>query len=176
MDVEKVAVPLLEAMEAVIKAAENYVDEYTPLLEAIRVDKEIADGSGNRQRVALLDTVEKYRRIRDRMGRPTARVTLYRRSGKYYTEEEWRIPEKAIGPYEMQRSPDFRRIDGGPVVVESQEPWGYPHIFPAEQLDERDEAWLRDGTPLEPGWVACPKCKRPLRADYDPATTSHVCY
>lgn len=31
----------------------------------------------------------------------------------------------------MELSPDFRRIDGGAVLVDSQEPWGYPHLFPA---------------------------------------------
>lgn len=64
-----------------------------------------------------------------------ARVTLYRRSGKYYTKENWRIPESATGPYDMDRSPDFRRIDAGPVVVEAQEPWGFPHLFPGEPAD-----------------------------------------
>lgn len=42
----------------------------------------------------------------------TATVILFKPSGKYYTEEPWRIPEDAIGPYDMQRSPDFRRIGG----------------------------------------------------------------
>jgi hypothetical protein len=57
-------------------------------------------------------------------------VVLFKPSGKYYTEEPWRIPEGAIGPYDMLRSPDFRRIGGGAVLVESQEPWGFPHLFP----------------------------------------------
>jgi hypothetical protein len=61
-----------------------------------------------------------------------ARVILFKESGKYYTEEEWEIPEKAIGPYDMERSPDFRRIGNGAVLVETQEPWGYPHLFPNE--------------------------------------------
>lgn len=60
-------------------------------------------------------------------------VILFRRSGKYYTEENWEIPEDAIVPADMIRSKDFRRIsDGGAVLVESQEPWGYPHLFPSE--------------------------------------------
>lgn len=57
-----------------------------------------------------------------------AKVILFKPSGRYYTEEEWRIPEGAIGPHDMERSPDFRRIYGGPVLVEG-EPWGYPHLF-----------------------------------------------
>lgn len=62
-------------------------------------------------------------------------VILFRESGKYYTEEYWRIPEGAIGPYDMLRSPDFRRIDHvGPVLIPTQEPWGFPHIFPAPVL------------------------------------------
>ena len=66
----------------------------------------------------------------------TATVVLFKPSGKYYTEERWRIPEmthdghRVAGPYDMIGSPDFRRIDGGAVLVETQEPWGYPHLFP----------------------------------------------
>jgi hypothetical protein len=58
-----------------------------------------------------------------------ATVILFKPSGKYYTEEEWEIPEGAIGPYDMDRSDDWRRIMGGAVLVESQEPWGFPHLF-----------------------------------------------
>lgn len=76
-----------------------------------------------------------------------AHVILFRPSGKYYTDEYWRIPTyqdaienmgygytyaagDLITPYGMVYSPDFRRIDGGPVLVPTQEPWGYPHLFP----------------------------------------------
>lgn len=70
-----------------------------------------------------------------------ARVILFKPSGKYYCEEEWRIPKmvpvpgtsrmrNVIGPYDMGFSPDFRRISGGSVLVETQEPWNYPHLFP----------------------------------------------
>ncbi|MEV4939576.1 hypothetical protein [Streptomyces zaomyceticus] len=62
----------------------------------------------------------------------TARVILFKPSGKYYTEEEWRVPAGAIGPYAMKESPDFRRISGGAVLVDTQEPWGYPHLIPGE--------------------------------------------
>ncbi len=58
-----------------------------------------------------------------------ARVVLFKASGKYYTEEEWEIPERAIGPYDMRASKDYRTIQGGAVLVESQEPWGYPHLL-----------------------------------------------
>jgi hypothetical protein len=75
-----------------------------------------------------------------------ASVVLFKPSGKYYTTEEWRIPTEikdhspergdfvrgVIGPYDMDQSPDFRRISGGPVLIESQEPWGWPHLFPTE--------------------------------------------
>lgn len=61
-----------------------------------------------------------------------ATVILFKEDGKYYTEEEWRIPEGAIVPSDMIRSPDFRRIGGvGHVLVDTQEPWGYPHLFVA---------------------------------------------
>lgn len=60
---------------------------------------------------------------------PTATVILFKPSGKYHTEEEWEIPERACGPYDMIRSKDFRRIAYGPVLVVTQEPWGYPHLL-----------------------------------------------
>lgn len=75
-----------------------------------------------------------------------AKVVLFKASGKYYTEEDWRVPREVrdyspqrggftrevIVPEDMRQSPDFRRIDGGAVLVPSQEPWGYPHLFPPE--------------------------------------------
>jgi hypothetical protein len=57
------------------------------------------------------------------------KVTLFKPSGKYYTEEEWTIPDLAMGPWDMQESPDFHRIDNGPVLIPSQEPWGYPFLL-----------------------------------------------
>jgi hypothetical protein len=59
-----------------------------------------------------------------------ATVTLFKPCGKYYTEEAWRIPADATGPYDMERSPNFHRIRGGAVLIDTQEPWGYPHLFP----------------------------------------------
>jgi len=75
-----------------------------------------------------------------------ASVILFKASGKYYTEEEWRIPalvkdsspargefvRAAILPSDMKQSPDFRRIDNGPVLIESQDPWGYPWLIMPE--------------------------------------------
>lgn len=78
-----------------------------------------------------------------------AQVTLFRASGKYYTDEEWEIPTQDnadswkegedgtwptggdwVIPYIMKYSKDFRRIsDGGKVLVVTQEPWGYPHLI-----------------------------------------------
>jgi hypothetical protein len=58
-----------------------------------------------------------------------AKVILFKPSGKAYTDEEWRIPDGAIGPYDMRQSPDFRRIDGGAVLVPVQEPWGYEFLI-----------------------------------------------
>jgi hypothetical protein len=76
----------------------------------------------------------------------TVTVILFKPSGKYYTEEEWEIPTRVkdysdqrgtfernvIGPYDMEQSPNFHRISGGPVLIPSQEPWGYPHLIPAQ--------------------------------------------
>lgn len=62
-----------------------------------------------------------------------AKAILFKESEKYYTEEYWEIPDSAIGPHDMRDSKDFRRIGGGAVLVDSQEPWGYPHLFNAEE-------------------------------------------
>lgn len=65
----------------------------------------------------------------------TATVVLFKPSGKYYTSEPWRVPEDAIGPYDMRRSPDFRQIDGGMVLVPSDAEfdgdvnWGFPCLL-----------------------------------------------
>jgi NTP pyrophosphatase (non-canonical NTP hydrolase) len=79
------------------------------------------------------------------MTTPThATVVLFKPSGKYYTEEQWAIPtdEQILAgggsrgdryyPGVMRYSPDFRRIDGGAVHVETQEPWGHPGLIPSE--------------------------------------------
>jgi len=58
-----------------------------------------------------------------------AYVTLFKESGKYYTEEYWDIPEDAVGPWDLVRSKDFHRIGNGSVYVKSQEPWGFPHLI-----------------------------------------------
>lgn len=70
----------------------------------------------------------------------TASVTLFKKSGKYYTIQAWRVPADAISPADMRRSPDFRRISGGAVLVDTDaavefpgaENWGIPHLFPSE--------------------------------------------
>lgn len=93
-----------------------------------------------------LSIYERIEAIRTGPTKGRVRVILFRRSGKYYTEEEWRLPDEVndrshdgidytrppILPSDMDQSVDFRRIDGGPVLVESQEPWGHPWIFPGK--------------------------------------------
>lgn len=76
--------------------------------------------------------------------RTKAKVILFKPSGKYYTEEEWEIPTReeviqrggspgdSVVPYCMRYSKDFRRISSGAVLIETQEPWGYPHLLPGE--------------------------------------------
>lgn len=63
-----------------------------------------------------------------------ATVILFKESGKYYSTEEWEIPEEhpyAFLPACMSGSPDFMRVGGtGAVLIPTQEPWGYPHLFP----------------------------------------------
>lgn len=69
----------------------------------------------------------------------TATVTLFKETGKYYTLEAWAVPVNAILPSDMLMSPDFRRIDGGTVLVDADAAsvfpearnWGFPHVFPA---------------------------------------------
>lgn len=92
-----------------------------------------------------------------------ATVLLFKPSGKYYTEEKWAVPERVpdfspqrgnymravMGPYDLEHSPDFRRIDGGAVLVVTQEPWGFPHLFPGGPLGlsdrlERPATWERE--------------------------------
>ena len=75
-----------------------------------------------------------------------ATVILFKPSGKYYTEEKWAIPDGAIGPFDMERSPDWRRIDGGAVLVDSQPPWGYPHLFPGSAPPARVNPGIREST------------------------------
>lgn len=80
-------------------------------------------------------------------GRRTASVQLFKPSGTYYTTDSWEVPVGAIGPYDMKKSPDFRRIGGtGAVLVCSEgeltgdENWGFPHLFPGltEETDEEE--------------------------------------
>ena len=89
----------------------------------------------------LADVVDRIKEVGTT--RTYVRAVLFKPSGKYYTEEQWKIPEDAIGPYDMWRSPDFRRIGGGAVLIESQEPWGFPHLFPGvlelASLDDEPE-------------------------------------
>lgn len=69
----------------------------------------------------------------------TVSVTLFKESGKYYTSESWRAPEHDgyLDPTDMRKSPDFRRIGDGPVLIEADphshapedENWGFPHIL-----------------------------------------------
>lgn len=73
--------------------------------------------------------------------RTRAKVLLFKPSGKFYLEEEWEVPTKeevierggnagdSVGPFCMKYSKDFRCIPDGTVLVETQEPWGYPHLL-----------------------------------------------
>lgn len=72
--------------------------------------------------------------------RPRAKVSLFRISGKWYMDEEWRIPTEAevlagggnrgdaVGPYCMRYSPDYKGTQWL-TLVHTQEPWGYAHII-----------------------------------------------
>lgn len=82
----------------------------------------------------------------------SASVILFKPSGKYYTTEEWVIPSDAIGPYDMDRCPDFRRINGGAVLIPSQEPWGFPHLFPTESEPPVPESQAAEPPRFERGF------------------------
>lgn len=83
------------------------------------------------------------------------RAVLFKPSGKYYTEEDWEIPEKVphpdsllakqgrlVGPTDpsdMRYSKDFRRIDGGPVLIPESERWGWPALLVKYVVEEKDK-------------------------------------
>lgn len=97
----------------------------------------------------------------------TATVTLFKGSGKYYTEEQWEIPEGALGPYAMSESKDARLIgDDGYAVVPSQEPWGYPHLIAPGSIKGR----ASDDASAEPDEVAV---ERPWESHEDPRMNAY---
>lgn len=69
----------------------------------------------------------------------TVSVVLFKESGKYYSEESWRVPNNnnSVGPAEMVNSPDYHRIGKGKVLITSDshvhapndQNWGYPHLI-----------------------------------------------
>ena len=73
----------------------------------------------------------------------TAEVKLFKRSGRYYTTERWRVPKGVNFPSDMRQSPDFRRIDMGPVLVTSER-WGFPAIL-VGQAPEGIPEWGTEG-------------------------------
>lgn len=87
-----------------------------------------------------------------------ATVMLFKPSGKYYCKETWEIPVGAIGPWDMERSRDFRRIMGGAVLVIAQEPWGCPHLFPGSSMiiENPSNDMRYPAEPQREGWYVCP--------------------
>lgn len=61
-----------------------------------------------------------------------ATVLLFLPTGRFVGEESWSVPDGASGPWSMEQSVDFHRMSGGPVLVETQEPWGFPHLSIAD--------------------------------------------
>jgi hypothetical protein len=98
---------MIDRARQVLGDTVGWDDEYARV-EALKILR----GSGTPRDEPVGDIVNGY-----------ALAVLFQPSGKYYTEEQWRIPKGALGPYDMGRSPDFHRISGGPVLVPSQEPW-----------------------------------------------------
>lgn len=83
----------------------------------------------------VFELIQNVRRINEAQnntsGLPThATIKTFKESGKYYTEDKWRIPEGAISPHDMAHSPDFRQISPGwTILVDTQYPWGFPAII-----------------------------------------------
>lgn len=99
--------------------------------------------------------------------RRTALVYLFKPSGKFYTDEQWEIPFDAIGPADMSRSVNFRRIDGGAVLVPTQEPWGFPALFPQRSSNKlTEDVYSTDKRKREFEWVTRNLAVVEL-ADYD---------
>lgn len=85
---------------------------------------------------AISKLVQNLRRINKAQNNPRgvpthATVILLKEDGSYDGEEQWRIPEKTITPFDMLRSPDFNhnRLKNRPLMVESQYPWGVPGLI-----------------------------------------------
>lgn len=152
MTPEELAEPLRHAVRTYVPGGgEQFLDQLVDLakggeiLALVDAAETKLNDDGDRQLIleALIDNI---RRALKPSREQRVTVHLFKPSGKWYAEEEWRVPttirdhspqrgyfvREAIGPWDMRHSPDFRRISGGPVLVPSQEPWGYPHLFPAE--------------------------------------------
>lgn len=80
---------------------------------------------------ALADYAAQIERLESAV--PRAKAILFRATGEYHAEEMWRIPGRAVSPRDMERSPDFHRVYDGAVLIEAQEPWGYPHLIPGRR-------------------------------------------
>jgi hypothetical protein len=106
-------------------------DELTAGAVQTRIRQILKDAENRAGRIASSEILKLLRSDLERLAGdpPThATVQLFKAGGKWYTDESWRIPEGAIGPWDMASSPDFHTF-GGPVLVETQEPWGYPFLI-----------------------------------------------
>jgi len=97
-----------------------------------RIRELVRESDRGRGNISSQERLERLTRDLMRLaGQPPthAAVILFKPGGKYYTEESWRIPEGAIGPWDMANSPDFTSRPGWFVLVPDQEPWGYPFLI-----------------------------------------------
>lgn len=114
---------------------EQYLDQLLDLANGERIlalvelaETKLNDEHADRQ--YLLETlINDVRHVLRPEPERRAKVILFKASGRNYAQEEWRIPEGAIDPEDMSRSPDFHQLIGGTVLVPEQEPWGYPHLI-----------------------------------------------
>ena len=76
----------------------------------------------------------------------TIEVLLFKESGKYYTTDQWRLPE-GFTPGEsavvMRNSPDYRNLYG-PVLIPESDVFTVPHILTGATIEEQTWNAARD--------------------------------
>lgn len=135
MTIKELVADLISGDDAALNELERRVTDELTLTRELPKNQFKATFERN---LAISELVQNVRRINKAQNNPGsvpthATVTLLDEDGGYDGEEQWRIPEKAITPFDMLRSPDFdeNRLKNRLVLVESQYPWGFPGLIKA---------------------------------------------
>ncbi|BAU96043.1 hypothetical protein N24_1781 [Corynebacterium suranareeae] len=135
MTIKELVADLISGDDAALNELERRVTDELTLTRELPKNQFKATFERN---LAMSELVQNVRRINKAQSNPNgvpahATVILLKEDGGYDTEEQWRIPEKAITPFDMLRSPDFdeNRLKNRLVLVESQYPWGFPGLIKA---------------------------------------------